>query len=236
VADEAIFSAAGAHDGIDNDGDESVDEGLMVSYYRDWDGEPNDSIIGSSSDGSYVPNDDDCDDADGATSPDAIEECDGEDKDCDEVVDDGECGPGDEYTAAHGGTMIEIDAQTLEVGCTAGMSSCHPDEVFSRDVTLTSDFYIGETEVTPGHGVNWILILVGARLAKAESKRVEDLLHTDGFTRIGPARPGACGDGVDEDLSVTTGCRGECVRVFSIGEAIGNAGEIRSVGHGGVSC
>jgi formylglycine-generating enzyme required for sulfatase activity len=141
-------------DGIDNDCDESVDEGLMVTYYRDWDGDgygdPDDSIIACSSDGSYVTNDDDCDDADGETSPDAIEECDGEDNDCDGVVDDGECGSGDEYVAAHGGTMILIAAQTFEMGCTAGMSSCSPDESPAHFVTLTNDFYIGETEVTQG--------------------------------------------------------------------------------------
>jgi formylglycine-generating enzyme required for sulfatase activity len=55
-----------------------------------------------------------------------------------------------EYVAAHGGTMIKIDAQTFEMGCTAGMSSCGTDESPVHDVTLTNDFYIGETEVTQG--------------------------------------------------------------------------------------
>jgi formylglycine-generating enzyme required for sulfatase activity len=55
-----------------------------------------------------------------------------------------------EYVGAHGGTMIKIDAQTFEMGCTAGMSSCALDESPAHDVTLTNDFYIGETEVTQG--------------------------------------------------------------------------------------
>jgi formylglycine-generating enzyme required for sulfatase activity len=139
-------------DGIDNDCDESVDEGLMGTYYFDGDGDgygdPTDSITACSSDGSYVTNDDDCDDADEATSPYAIEECDGKDNDCDGAIDDGACGPGDEYVADHGGTMIKIDAQTFEMGCTAGMSSCAAHESPAHDVTLTNDFYIGETEVT----------------------------------------------------------------------------------------
>jgi formylglycine-generating enzyme required for sulfatase activity len=53
-----------------------------------------------------------------------------------------------EYVGAHGGTMIKVDAQTFEMGCTAGMSSCVADESPAHDVTLTNDFYIGETEVT----------------------------------------------------------------------------------------
>jgi formylglycine-generating enzyme required for sulfatase activity len=57
---------------------------------------------------------------------------------------------GPEYVGAHGGTMILIDAQTFEMGCTAGMSSCGSDESPAHDVTLTNDFYIGETEVTQG--------------------------------------------------------------------------------------
>jgi formylglycine-generating enzyme required for sulfatase activity len=55
-----------------------------------------------------------------------------------------------DYTADHGGTMILIDAQTFEMGCTAGMSSCGSDEYPAHSVTLTNDFYIGETEVTQG--------------------------------------------------------------------------------------
>jgi len=58
--------------------------------------------------------------------------------------------PGPEYTAAHGGTMIKIDAQTFEMGCTAGMSDCFSPEEPAHFVTLTNDFYIGETEVTQG--------------------------------------------------------------------------------------
>ena len=55
---------------------------------------------------------------------------------------------GAEYTAAHGGTMVKIDAQTFEMGCTAGMSDCASDESPAHVVTLTNDFYIGEMEVT----------------------------------------------------------------------------------------
>ncbi len=58
-----------------------------------------------------------------------------------------------EYVGAHGGTMILIEAQTFEMGCTDGMSDCDADESPAHDVTLTNDFYIGETEVTQGEYV-----------------------------------------------------------------------------------
>ena len=143
-------------DDIDHncDGSEEADAVDTVTFYRDWDGDgygdAGDSIIACSSDDSYVPNDDDCEDASSATSPAAIEVCDGEDNDCDGTADDGVCGTVAEYTADHGGMMIMVDAQTFEMGCTAGMSSCDSDELPVHDVTLTNDFYIGETEVTQG--------------------------------------------------------------------------------------
>ena len=46
--------------------------------------------------------------------------------------------------------MIKIEAQTFEMGCTAGMSTCGSAEFPVHFVTLTNDFYIGETEVTQG--------------------------------------------------------------------------------------
>jgi formylglycine-generating enzyme required for sulfatase activity len=46
--------------------------------------------------------------------------------------------------------MMKIEAHTFEMGCTAGMSSCQPEESPAHFVTLTNDFYIGETEVTQG--------------------------------------------------------------------------------------
>jgi hypothetical protein len=92
-------------DDIDNDCDDAIDEGLMVTYYRDWDGDgygdPEDTIIACSSDGSYVTNDDDCDDSDEAfTSIEGDADCDGvlTADDCDDedetlgpVADDGDC-------------------------------------------------------------------------------------------------------------------------------------------------
>ncbi|MFZ5477240.1 MAG: putative metal-binding motif-containing protein, partial [Myxococcota bacterium] len=59
---------------LDDDEDGYGDRGTWV-FACDW------------PDG-YVGNDEDCDDADGGVNPDATETCDGEDEDCDRLVDD----------------------------------------------------------------------------------------------------------------------------------------------------
>jgi len=80
-------------DGVDNDGDGDVDEGLLDTYYldADEDGEGDDSLpledceqpVG------YVANNDDCDDTDAEIYSDNSETCDGKDNDCDGSVDEG---------------------------------------------------------------------------------------------------------------------------------------------------
>jgi formylglycine-generating enzyme required for sulfatase activity len=114
---------------------------------------PNDDI-----DCDGVLTSDDCDDGDASKPNDDMDcdgvltadDCDDGDADSTTVDTDSNCDGREDYVADHGGTMILIDAQTFEMGCTAGMSSCESDESPAHDVTLTNDFYIGETEVTQG--------------------------------------------------------------------------------------
>ncbi|MFZ5476699.1 MAG: MopE-related protein [Myxococcota bacterium] len=79
-------------DGIDNDCDESVDEEVTTQLYADNDGDsfgdgaPVEGCEGSSG---YVTNSDDCDDTNADVNPDAAEQCDGIDNDCNGQIDDG---------------------------------------------------------------------------------------------------------------------------------------------------
>jgi formylglycine-generating enzyme required for sulfatase activity len=103
---------------------------------------------------------DDCDDEDAAsTIVSADGDCDGAltTDDCDDgdatstvLAEDSDCDGREDYLADHGGRMLKIDAQTFEMGCTSGMSDCAFSESPAHFVTLTNDFYIGETEVTQG--------------------------------------------------------------------------------------
>ncbi len=85
-------------DGLDNDCDGDVDDadddvtGGLVTWYFDFDldgfGDPGNSISACSPPAGYVGNADDCDDNDIGVNPLAPEVCDGEDNDCDGLIDE----------------------------------------------------------------------------------------------------------------------------------------------------
>jgi hypothetical protein len=80
--------------GADDDCDGDVDEDVVdpEPWYVDGDGDgygvPDDPIEACDPPDGYAPTDDDCDDTDPATHPDATEVLDGQDQDCDGVVDE----------------------------------------------------------------------------------------------------------------------------------------------------
>ena len=94
----------------------------------------------------YAATDGDCDDGNDEVSPSGIETCDdGTDQDCDGA--DLACGTGGDYTTDWGSEMIAISAGSFTMGGGAGdPSGNYTDHV----VTLTRDFWIGQTEITQG--------------------------------------------------------------------------------------
>ncbi len=79
-------------DGVDNDCDGDIDEGLLHTFYADTDGdgfgdEGNTAEFCEAPSG-YVPIGNDCDDGDSGIYPGTNEQCDGVDNDCDGEVDE----------------------------------------------------------------------------------------------------------------------------------------------------
>lgn len=85
--------AAEICDGIDNNCDDiadGADAANQIAWYLDEDGDGFGGGLGTQAcqnPGGFVPNGFDCDDSDATISPDAVEVCDGIDRDCDGTVD-----------------------------------------------------------------------------------------------------------------------------------------------------
>jgi hypothetical protein len=81
-------------DGIDNNCNGQIDEGLTTqTYYPDMDmdgfGNPASSILSCTQPAGYVLDNTDCDDTDSTVNPSAPELCDGQDNNCDTQIDEG---------------------------------------------------------------------------------------------------------------------------------------------------
>ncbi len=95
--DSAVHPAAAEScNGIDDDCDGSVDEGVLDTYWADVDGDgygdSSSTTEACSAPSGYVADATDCDDSDAAVSPAGSEACNGIDDDCDGVVDEADAG------------------------------------------------------------------------------------------------------------------------------------------------
>ncbi|MBN2799176.1 MAG: putative metal-binding motif-containing protein [Deltaproteobacteria bacterium] len=84
--------AAEACDGMDNDCDGGIDEGLLLPFFADGDGDgwgAGDAVLACEAPPGAAVSEGDCDDEDPAVSPRGAEVCDGVDNDCDGGIDEG---------------------------------------------------------------------------------------------------------------------------------------------------
>ena len=160
--DDASISpiASETCNGIDDNCDGSIDEGVTTTVFRDLDGdgfgdlaeplETCDLPIG------YVATSTDCDDSDPSISPVALEVCDGIDNDCDDLIDDSALDDRPWYPDmdgdGHGDASGEIEACDAPADhvrddgdCDDADASIHPDaEEFCDDVDNDCDGSIDE--------------------------------------------------------------------------------------------
>ena len=138
-------------DGVDNDCNEEIDDGLTsYDYYTDGDGdgygagEVADSGCDSAAPSGYSDTSDDCDDMEASTNPGAAEVCDGVDNDCSGVEDDG-LESYDYYTDGDGDGYGAGDV--VDSGCDSDAPSGYSD--------TADDCDDAEAATNPGADETW---------------------------------------------------------------------------------
>lgn len=116
-------------DGLDNDCDSQLDEGVKTTFYQDTDGDgygvSSATLQACSAPTGYVGNATDCNDGDDDIHPGAAETCDSIDNDCDTQVDEGV--KSTFYTDADGDTYGNPNSTTQACSVTPGVVSNKTD-------------------------------------------------------------------------------------------------------------
>ncbi len=129
-------------DGLDNNCDSTIDEGVQGTYYQDFDGDGfgnlDVTVVGCEAPAGYVQNGNDCDDSEARAYPGATEVCDGIDNNCDGTVDEGVTNT---YFADADGDMYGDPA--------ASIAACEQPDGYVADNTDCDD---STNRAFPGNG------------------------------------------------------------------------------------
>jgi len=154
-------------DGVDNDCDGQIDEGVTTTFYHDADldgyGNDKDSTEACSAPVGDVDNGRDCDDSDPAIHPGATEICDNQvDEDCDGIAQ--ECLTGSITICKYSdfGTIGQYEQDT-DTPLAWNMTITHPDQSTSTTTTsgetgcvTISDLSFGTYSITEADQANWV--------------------------------------------------------------------------------
>ena len=124
-------------DGVDNDCDDNIDEGVQTTFYADNDGDgfgdASNSVTACSAPEGFVTNDGDCNDDNASIRPGAIEACDGVDNDCDDDTDEGCFGPAPDNDEIGGATPINATAYNVTQPLYGNLFNATPSDEYVDD-------------------------------------------------------------------------------------------------------
>jgi alpha-tubulin suppressor-like RCC1 family protein len=197
-------SAAETCDGIDNNCDSSIDEGVTTTFFADTDsdgyGDPNNAMAACSLPIGWVTDNTDCVDTDATIYTGAPEVCNTTDNDCDGVEDNGNDTDGDGYDDVCGGDCNDMDSGIHP----AATETC--DDVDNNcdgniDEGLTTTYYLDTDSDGYGDPNNAM-----AACSLPSGWVTDNTDCDDGSSTVNPGVVEDCSGGSDEDCDGYLNC------------------------------
>ena len=171
-------------DGVDNDCDNDIDEGVTTTFYRDADddgyGNAQVTVQACSAPDGYVSDSADCDDSRSDVYPGATEVCDGVDNDCDNDIDEGVTTTfyRDADDDGYGNAQVTVQACSAPDGYVSDSADCDDSR---------SDVYPGAVEIIndnidqncDGSDMQLTDINLESAIRNAINKPTGDILESD---------------------------------------------------------